>query len=230
MVWTSFEIDVINSLVVPATCLSGTAKSLAKGWWPTHNFTHPPVSRPGPQFSHSAWHAWWIIRLQLVTWHKTRLGPLQAELNTHAPTDSQSHLARTEVLPETSTILFDVVGISDVPVTSGFNVKPPIALLASAELGNVVAATSGNVAATAFNDALARHVDDENAAFVHGDITENVAGLAFWEATCPAACAPCTCVRRFDGCHALWRGGLICVLDNMVCMNSVIKLMVWVHE
>jgi hypothetical protein len=115
----------------------------------------------------------------LVTWHKTRLGPLQAELNTHAPTDSQSHLARTEVLPETSTILFDVVGISDVPVTSGFNVKPPIALLASAELGNVVAATSGNVAATAFNDALARHVDDENAAFVHGDITENVAGLAF---------------------------------------------------
>jgi hypothetical protein len=24
----------------------------------------------------------------------------------------------------------------------------------------------------------------------------------------------------------LWRGGLVCLLDNMVCMNSVIKLMV----
>jgi hypothetical protein len=72
-----------------------------------------------------------------------------------------------------------VVGISDVPVTSGFNIKPPIALLASAELGNVVAVTLGNVAATAFNDALVRRVDDESAAFVHGDATGNAAGLAF---------------------------------------------------
>jgi hypothetical protein len=68
-----------------------------------------------------------------------------------------------------------------VPVNSGFDVKPPIALLASAELGNVVAAMSGNVAAIAFNDALVRRVDDENenAAFVHGDATGNAAKLAF---------------------------------------------------
>ncbi len=65
-------------------------------------------------------------------------------------------------------------------MTSGFDVKPPIALLASAELGNVVAAMSGNVAAMAFNDALVRpHMDDENAAFVRGDATGNAAGLAF---------------------------------------------------
>ncbi len=76
-------------------------------------------------------------------------------------------------------IFFDAVGISDVPVTSGFNVKPPIALLASGELGNGVAATSGNVAAMAFNDALVRCMDNENAAFVHGDATGNAAGLAF---------------------------------------------------
>jgi hypothetical protein len=110
---------------------------------------------------------------------QTRLGPLQAELNTHAPTDSQSHLARTEVLPETFTFFFDAVGISDVSVTSGFDVKPPIALLASAELGNVVAVMSGNMVAMTFNDALVRHVDDENAAFVCGDTTGNAAGLAF---------------------------------------------------
>ncbi len=64
-------------------------------------------------------------------------------------------------------------------VTSGFDIKPPIALLASAELGNVVAATSGNMAATAFNDALVRCLDDENAAFDCGDATGNAAGLAF---------------------------------------------------
>jgi hypothetical protein len=65
-----------------------------------------------------------------------------------------------------------------VPGTSGIDVKPPIALLASAELGNVVAAVSGNVAAMAFNDDFVRHVDDDNAAFVHGDVTGNAAGLA----------------------------------------------------
>jgi hypothetical protein len=107
-----------------------------------------------------------------------RLGPLEAELNTHAPTDSQSHLARTEVLAETFMIFFDAVGISDVPVTSGFNVKPPIALLASAESGNVVAVMSGNVAAMAFNDAYVRHVDDENTAFVCGNATGYAAMLA----------------------------------------------------
>ncbi len=115
----------------------------------------------------------------MVTWHETRLGPLEAELNTHAPTDSQSHLARTEVLPETFTVVFDAVGISDVPVTSGIDVKPPIALLAKTEeSGNVVAAASGYVAATAFNDDLVRRMDDENAAFVRGDATGNAAGLA----------------------------------------------------
>ncbi len=65
------------------------------------------------------------------------------------------------------------------PVTSGFDIKPPIALLASAESGNVVAAMSENMAAMAFNDALVRRVDDENAAFMGGDATGNVAGLAF---------------------------------------------------
>ncbi len=64
------------------------------------------------------------------------------------------------------------------PGTSGNDVKPPIVLLASAELGNVVAMVSGNVAATSFNDDLVRRVDDENAAFVHGDATGNAAGLA----------------------------------------------------
>ncbi len=63
--------------------------------------------------------------------------------------------------------------------TSGFDVKPPIALLASAESGNMVAVISGNVATMVFNDALVRCVDDENAAFVHGDATENAARLAF---------------------------------------------------
>jgi hypothetical protein len=32
--------------------------------------------------------------------------------------------------------------------------------------------------------------------------------------------------RQFDESCALRRGGLVCVLDNMVCMNSVIKLMI----
>jgi hypothetical protein len=115
----------------------------------------------------------------LVTWQETRLGPLEAELNTHAPTDSQSHLARMEVQPETFTIFFDVVGISDVHVTSGIDVKPPITLLAKMEeSGNVVAAASGYMAAMAFNDDLVRCVDDENTAFVHGDATGNGARLA----------------------------------------------------
>ncbi len=106
-----------------------------------------------------------------------RLGPLKAELNIHATTDSQSYLARTEVLPETFTIFFDAVGISDVPGTSGIEGKPPIVLLASAELGNVVATASGNVAATAFDDAV-RRVNNMDAAFVRGDATGNAAGLA----------------------------------------------------
>ncbi len=72
---------------------------------------------------------------------------------------------------------FDAVGISVFPGTSGISVNPPIALLASAELGNMVAAASGNVAATAFNDYLVRRMDDANAAFVHGDATGNAAGL-----------------------------------------------------
>jgi hypothetical protein len=65
-----------------------------------------------------------------------------------------------------------------VPGTSGIDVKPPIALLASEELGNVVAAASENVVAMAFNDDLVRRMDDDNAAFVHGDATGNAAGLA----------------------------------------------------
>jgi hypothetical protein len=70
------------------------------------------------------------------------------------------------------------VGISDVPRTSGINVKPPNLLLLSAELGNVVAMASGNVAATAFDDELVRHVDDGNATFVCGYATENAVRLA----------------------------------------------------
>jgi hypothetical protein len=107
-----------------------------------------------------------------------RLGPLNAELSTHAPTESQSHLAWKKVVPETFKIVFDAVGISDVPRTSGINVKPPNVLLASAKLGNVVAMASRNVAATAFDDDLVRHVDDENATVVHSDSTGNAAGLA----------------------------------------------------
>jgi hypothetical protein len=123
------------------------------------------------------------------TWHGTKLGPLEAELNTHAPTDSQSHLARTEVLPETFTIFFDAVGISDVPGTSGINVKVGISdvprtsgidvrppTLASAESGNVVATASGNVAAMALDDDLMRCVDDDNATFVRDDATGNKSG------------------------------------------------------
>jgi hypothetical protein len=75
-------------------------------------------------------------------------------------------------------IVFDAVGISDVPRTSGINVKPPNVLLASAESGNIVVTASGNVAATAFNDDFVRHVDDENATVVRGDSTGNAAGLA----------------------------------------------------
>jgi hypothetical protein len=70
------------------------------------------------------------------------------------------------------------VGISDVPGTSGIYVKPPNILLASAELGNVVAMASRNVVAMAFDDDLVKHVDDENATFVRGDATGNAAGLA----------------------------------------------------
>jgi hypothetical protein len=65
-----------------------------------------------------------------------------------------------------------------VPGTSGIDIKPPIVQFASAELGNVVAMVSGNVAAMAFDDDLVRRVDDENTTFVHGDITGNVARLA----------------------------------------------------
>ncbi len=149
--WTCFKIDV--------------SKNWAAGWWPTQNLSHPPVSRHGPQFSHSAWHAWWISRLQPDTRHETRLGPLKAQLNTHAPTESQSQLDWTEVLPETFTFFFDAVGISDVPETSGIDVNPPNVLFASAELGNVVATASGNVAAMAFDYDLVRRMDDENAYF-----------------------------------------------------------------
>ncbi len=116
-----------------------------------------------------------------------RLGPLKAELNTHAPTDWM------EALPETFTSFYDVVGISDVPGISGINVKvgisdvpgisginvkPPNVLLASAELGNVVATASGNMAATAFNDDFVSRLDDENATFMRGDATGNASGLA----------------------------------------------------
>ena len=70
------------------------------------------------------------------------------------------------------------MGISDVPGTSGIDVKPPNVLLASAELGNVVAAASGNVAAMAFDDDLVRRMDDKNATVVHGNSTDNAAGIA----------------------------------------------------
>ncbi len=70
------------------------------------------------------------------------------------------------------------MGISDVPGTSGINVEPPNILLASAELGNVVARASGNVVATAFNEDLVRPMDDENTTFVNGDATGNAAGLS----------------------------------------------------
>ncbi len=63
------------------------------------------------------------------------------------------------------------VGTSDVPRTSGIDVRPPT--LASAESGNVVAMASGNVAAMALDDDLVRHVDDVNDTFVHGDATGN---------------------------------------------------------
>ncbi len=112
-------------------------------------------------------------------------------MNTHAPIDSQSHLGRTEVLPETLTIFFDAVGISDVPRTSGLNVKVGISdvhgtsginvrppTLVSAESDNMVAMASGNVVATALDDNLVRGLDDDNATFVCGDATGNVAGLA----------------------------------------------------
>ncbi len=68
------------------------------------------------------------------------------------------------------------VGISDVPGTSGINVRPPNVLLASAELGNMVATASGNVAAMALDEDLVRHIDDDNATFVHGDATGNASG------------------------------------------------------
>jgi hypothetical protein len=107
-----------------------------------------------------------------------RLGPLNAELNTHALIESQSHFARTEVVPENIKIVFDAVGIPDVPGTSGIDVKPPNVLLASAESGNMVATASENLVATAFNDDLVRHMDDENTTVVRGDSTGNAVGLA----------------------------------------------------
>ena len=76
----------------------------------------------------------------------------------------------TEVVPAPCKIVIDAVGISDVPGSSGINVKPSSALLASAE--------SGNVAATAFDDDLARRMDDEKATFACGNSTGNAAGLA----------------------------------------------------
>ncbi len=42
----------------------------------------------------------------------------------------------------------------------------------------MVAMASGSVAAKACDDDLVRHVDDENAAVVHGDATGNATGLA----------------------------------------------------
>jgi hypothetical protein len=68
------------------------------------------------------------------------------------------------------------VGTSDVPGTSGINVRPP--MLASAESGNVVARALGNVVATALDDDLVRHVDDGNATFLRGDATGNTSGQA----------------------------------------------------
>jgi hypothetical protein len=66
------------------------------------------------------------------------------------------------------------VGTSDVPGTSGIDVKPP--MLASAELGNVVATALGNMAATALDNDLVRRIDDDNATFVRGDTTGNTSG------------------------------------------------------
>jgi hypothetical protein len=125
-----------------------------------------------------------------------RLGPLNAESNKHAPTESESHLAWTEVVPAPCKIVIDAVGISDVPGSSGINIRPPNVLLASAGSGNVAAmafddgvdvkpsnillasAESGDLAATAFDDDLVRHVNDENATVVRGNSTGNAARLA----------------------------------------------------
>jgi hypothetical protein len=67
-------------------------------------------------------------------------------------------------------------GTSDVPGTSGIDVRQP--MLASAESGNVVATALGNMAATALDDDLVRRVDDDNAIFVRGDATGNTSGGA----------------------------------------------------
>ncbi len=150
-----------------------------------------------------------------------RLGPLNAESNKQALIESQSHLAWTEVATAPCKIVCDAVGISDVPGTSGIDVKPPNVLLAF--LGNVAAMDSGNLAATAFDDDLVRRVGNKNSTVLRGNSTGNAARLACWEATCPATCAPCACARHFDGIQALQQGGLVCLLDNMVCINSVIK-------
>ncbi len=90
----------------------------------------------------------------------------------------------------------------------------------------MVATASGNMAATALDNDLVRHLDDDNAIFVRSDANGNASWQACREATCPAAFAPCTCVRQFDGSRALRSGGPVCLLDNMVCMNSVTKIMV----
>ncbi len=66
------------------------------------------------------------------------------------------------------------VGISDVPGTSGIDVRPPT--LASVESGNVVAMAPGNVAATALDDDLVKHIDNDNATFVRGDAFGNASG------------------------------------------------------
>ncbi len=68
------------------------------------------------------------------------------------------------------------VGISDLPGTSGIDVRPPT--LASAESGNVVATALGNMVAMALDDDLVRHVDDDKATFVHGDASGNTSGRA----------------------------------------------------
>jgi hypothetical protein len=99
-----------------------------------------------------------------------RLGPLNAQSNKYAPTESQLHFACTEVVPAPCKIVNDAVGISDVPGSSGINVKPPNLLLTSAE--------SGNVAALAFDYDLMRRMDDENATVVRGNSTGNADGLA----------------------------------------------------
>jgi hypothetical protein len=82
-------VGFVNTLVAVATG-SWTTSNLAAGWCPTQNLLHRPVSWPGPTFSYSAWHAWWISSLQPATWQQMRLGPLVTEANKHAPIFTQS--------------------------------------------------------------------------------------------------------------------------------------------